>query len=96
MRKIGEEIFFTDKFPLRMDLKPINIVDINEINFVLVSTFQDLYGLPYLVQDRHSRGFKGKIFMTQAMSQIGKALLLEFVKMCEERNVNAVDGSARK
>lgn len=39
MRKIGEDIFFTDKFPLRMDLKSINIVDINEINFVLVSTF---------------------------------------------------------
>lgn len=33
--------------------------------------------------------------MTQAMSQIGKALLLEFVKMCEERNVNSMDRLAQ-
>ena len=96
MRKIGDDVYFTDKFPFRMDLKSINIVDINEINFVLVSTFQDLYGLPYLVQERNERGFKGKIYMTQAMSQIGKALLLEFVKMCEERNINAVDRRAEQ
>lgn len=39
MRKIGDDIFFTEKFPLRMDLRSINVVDIGDINFVLVSTF---------------------------------------------------------
>ena len=90
MRKIGGEIFFTDRFPVRIDLKAINIVDVDEIDYVLVSAFQDLYGLPYLVQERNCRGFKGKIYMTQALAQIGRALLIEFVKMCEDRNMNAI------
>ena len=38
MCKINDEIFFTDKFPIRMDLKQINLIDISEINYVLVST----------------------------------------------------------
>lgn len=33
--------------------------------------------------------FKGKIYMTQAMAQIGRSLLLEFVKMCEKRDQNS-------
>ena len=28
--------------------------------------------------------------MTQAMAQIGRTLLTEFVKMCEERNANSI------
>jgi hypothetical protein len=39
MTKIDNEIYFTEKFPIRMDLKQINIIDICEIDFVLVSTF---------------------------------------------------------
>jgi hypothetical protein len=29
MEKIGEEIFFTSRFPLRMDLKPLNVIEIS-------------------------------------------------------------------
>jgi hypothetical protein len=39
MKKINNEIYFTEKFPLRMDLKQINIIDVCEIDFVFVSTF---------------------------------------------------------
>lgn len=92
MRKVGDEVFFTSKFPVRMDLKALNIKDISEIDVVLVSTFKDCYGLPYLIQ---SNQFKGKIYMTQAMAQIGRALLIEFVKMCEERNSNSIQFSSQ-
>jgi Cft2 family RNA processing exonuclease len=87
MKKIGEDIFFTSKFPLRMDLKSLNIMNISQIDVVFVSTFRECYGLPYLIQ---SNQFKGKIYMTQAMAQIGRSLLIEFVKMCEERNANSI------
>lgn len=64
MKKINNEIYFTEKFPIRMDLKHINIIDICEIDFVLVSTYQELYGLPYLILERSCKNFKGKIIMT--------------------------------
>ena len=65
MKKVGDEVFFTGKFPIRMDLKALNIMDISQIDVVLVSTFKECYGLPYLTQ---SNRFKGKIYMTQAMA----------------------------
>ena len=49
MEKIGEDIFFTPKFPVRMDLKQLNVVEISQIDAVLVSVFRELYGLPYLI-----------------------------------------------
>jgi hypothetical protein len=61
MEKIGEEIFFTPKFPMRIDLKQLNILAIGDIDCVLVSVFRELYGLPYLIL---SGQFKGKIYMT--------------------------------
>lgn len=62
-----------------MDLRNLNVVGIEDIDAVLVSTFQELYGLPYLIKDRSSfyysssdggpqvndfPSFKGKIYMT--------------------------------
>lgn len=88
MTVIEDEIFFTSKFPIRMDLKQINVVSIANIDAVLVSTFQELYGLPYLMAD--NKNFKGKIYMTLAMAQIGRSLLLEFVNMCETRNNESI------
>jgi hypothetical protein len=88
MTVIEDEIFFTSKFPIRMDLKHINVVSIANIDAVLVSTFQELYGLPYLISE--NKNFKGKIYMTLAMAQIGRSLLLEFVNMCETRNSESI------
>ena len=50
---------------------------------VLVSTFQELYGAPFIAM--HPQ-FKGKVFMTQPLHQIGQNLLLEMVKLNEKRN----------
>lgn len=65
MSKIGDDVFFTSKFPMRMDLKSLNVFDISQIDVVFVSTFRECYGLPYLIQTNQ---FKGKIYMTQAMA----------------------------
>ena len=89
MTSIQDEIFFGAKFPMRLQLKPLNVVKLEDIDGVLVSTFQELYGLPYLVRARDR--FRGKVYMTQAMAQIGKATLIEFVNLCQERNQESID-----
>jgi hypothetical protein len=53
------------------------VLDVKDINVVLVSTFQELYGAPFL--SMHP-GFKGKIYMTQPLAQIGQNLLLELTR----------------
>lgn len=56
---------------------------VKDLQIVFVSTFQELYGAPFLAI--HPQ-FKGKIFMTQPMHQIGQNLLLEFVRLNKKRN----------
>ena len=70
MRKIGDEVFLTAKFPTRMDLKPLHVLDVSDLNVVLISSFQDLIGLPFFTRDRgsHAKAFKGRIIMTQALA----------------------------
>ena len=82
MRRVGNELFLTERFPVRLDLRPVNVCNIDEIGVVLVSSFSELHGLPYLP----AHGFKGKIFMTRALSQIGRSLLIEFVSMVRDRD----------
>jgi len=65
------------------------VTRLEDIDFVLVSTFQELYGLPYLA--RAGNWFKGRVLLTQAMAQIGKAMLLEFVALCSKRNQDSVE-----
>lgn len=93
MRKIGDEIFLTGRFQTRLDLKPLNVLDVSELNIVLVSSYQDLIGLPYLIRDRghHAKEFKGRIIMTQALAQIGRTILHEFVRVTQDRDINAVN-----
>ena len=50
---------------------------------MLVSTFQELYGAPFLTMHP---GFKGKIYMTLPLMQIGQNLLIELVRLNEKRN----------
>lgn len=50
MHNIGDEIFFTEKFPVRMHLKQLNVVSLDEIDVILVSNFQEIFALPYLVR----------------------------------------------
>jgi hypothetical protein len=39
MQEIGNQTFFTAKFPLRLDMKNLNFVDISDVDIVLVSMF---------------------------------------------------------
>jgi len=75
-KKIEGELFI-DEAELKFELRNLNIVNLEEIDIVLVSTFADIYGLPFLIR-KHS-DFQGKIFMTLPLAQMGKHLLEEFV-----------------
>ena len=57
--------------------------DIKDINIFLVSTFQELLGAPFLTMHP---GFRGKVFMTLPLMQIGQNLLLDLVKLNTKRN----------
>jgi hypothetical protein len=47
-------------------MKQLNVTKLEDIDGVLVSTFPELYGLPYLVRSQNV--FKGKVYMTTAMA----------------------------
>lgn len=52
------------------------MIDIADVDIVLVSSFNDLLGLPFITR---IPSFKGKVFMTLPLAQIGQHLVLEFV-----------------
>ena len=66
MQIVGDEIFFTEKFPIRLQMKQLNVTKLEDIDGVLISTFSELYGLPFLVRGQNV--FKGKVYMTTAMA----------------------------
>jgi len=68
---------FADCCHTKYDIRHFNVLDVKDINVVLVSTFQELYGAPFLTMHP---GFKGKIYMTQPLAQIGQNLLLELTR----------------
>jgi len=74
---------FIDSCATKFDLRHFNVLAVKDLQIVFVSTFQELYGAPFLAI--HPQ-FKGKIFMTQPMHQIGQNLLLEFVRLNKKRN----------
>ena len=39
MHNIKDDIFFTERFPIRLELKQLNVVKLEEIDAVLVSNF---------------------------------------------------------
>lgn len=39
MTAIDDEVYFTEKFPMRMQLKNLNVVSLEDINVILVSNF---------------------------------------------------------
>jgi len=62
-KRINGELFI-DGCQTKFDLRHFNVLDVKDIQIVLVSTFQELYGAPFLAM--HPR-FKGKIYMTQPL-----------------------------
>ena len=81
-KKIEDELFI-DGCATKFDLRHFNFLAVKDIQIVFVSTFQELYGAPFL--SMHPQ-FKGKIFMTQPLMQIGQNLLLEFSRINAKRN----------
>jgi len=74
---------FIDGCATKFDLRHFNVLAIKDIQIVFVSTFQELYGAPFLASHP---AFRGKIIMTQPLQQIGQNLLLEFVRLNKKRN----------
>jgi len=52
---------FVDSASTKYDIRHFQVLDVKNIEIVLVSTFQELYGAPFLTINP---GFKGKIVMT--------------------------------
>jgi hypothetical protein len=52
-KKIEGE-FFIDQAKTKLSLKDINQIDISEISIVLISTFDDLFGLPFLIKKNNN------------------------------------------
>ena len=74
-RKIDGD-YFIDKATTKYECRHLNIIDIQDVDIVLVSTFNDLLGVPFITR---LPDFKGRVMMTQALSQIGCHLVKEFI-----------------
>ena len=74
-KKIDGE-YFIDNATTRFETRHLNVIDIADVDIVLVSSFNDLLGLPFITR---IPSFKGKVFMTLPLAQIGQHLVLEFV-----------------
>ena len=62
-KKIDGE-FFIDNAETKFEMRHLNVIGIAEVDIVLVSTFNDLYGMPFITRIPE---FKGVIMMTQAL-----------------------------
>lgn len=82
-KKIDGE-YFIDNAETKFEMRHLNVIDISQVDIVLVSTFNDLYAIPFITRIPH---FKGVIMMTQALQQIGLHLLKEFVSQNAKRNM---------
>eukprot|EP00347_Sterkiella_histriomuscorum_P005551 403356179 len=84
-RKIDGE-YFIDNDQIKFDLRSLNILNVSDIDIILVSNFNDLYGLPFITRLQEQKKFKGKVFMTVPVGQIGQHLLNELVILNDQRN----------
>lgn len=79
IKQIGEYKYFTDS-PTQFYLPQFDIIDIDKIDFILISNFFNIGALPYLTE---YLGFKGKIFATEPTIQFGMQILLELIEYVE-------------
>ena len=63
-KKIDGE-YFIDKAVTKFQMRHLNIIDISEVDIVLISSFSELYGLPFITRIPE---FKGKVMMTLPMA----------------------------
>jgi hypothetical protein len=62
-KKIDGE-YFIDGTTTKYELRHLNVIDISDIDIVLVSNFDELYGIPFITRLPE---FKGAVIMTQVL-----------------------------
>lgn len=80
MKQIGEYNYYMDS-SLQFYIPQFDMVDIDKIDFIVISNFYNIGALPYLTE---YLGFKGKIFATEPTIQFGKQMLLELIEQIEK------------
>ena len=78
--KIHDNIYI--KGEIKYDLSDYDYVDITLIDAILITSLKSLMGLPFLVCNQ---GFKGNIYATLPICQIGKEILKEFWSLNHSR-----------
>lgn len=78
------------KGEIKFDLSNYDYIDLTLIDAILLTNLDNLLGLPYLVC---KKGFRGKIYATLPIHQIGLEILKEFwninhARIKEDSNLN--------
>jgi Cft2 family RNA processing exonuclease len=79
---VSETAFITG--PLKFDFQWLNSLDISSIDVWCISSLDDIYLLPFLATHH---GFKGKIFTTLPINQIGYYIIRDLHKVLQERDL---------
>ena len=73
---VGDKNYIKDS--KRYDIRSLNMVDVKDIDVVLVSNYTSVCALPFICCHPE---FKGMVFITEPLQQIGKFLCAELVEM---------------
>lgn len=76
--------------PMRFDLSILDNVDVNSIDFILLSSIEDVFLLPYLLRNKKMRA---RVFATVPVAQVGYYAVLEFLKLVNARNRSEGSGN---
>lgn len=57
--------YFINNAKTKFQMRHLNVIDISSVDIVLISSFNELYGLPFITRIPE---FKGQVFMTQPMA----------------------------
>ncbi|KAL4478251.1 hypothetical protein ABPG72_016563 [Tetrahymena utriculariae] len=73
------------KGAMKFDLTFLNNIDQNSIDFILITSIDDIFLLPFLFQQNK---LKAKVYATVPVAQIGQHVLQEYYKLVQNRNRN--------
>ena len=80
-KKIHDEYYI--KGPMKFDLEFLIYLDFTSIDYILVSSMDELFLIPFILCNKK---FKGQIFTTLPIKQAGFSLLKEFYNLINIRN----------
>ena len=78
LTRIGGESYFRGN--IKFDLTLYENLDWEEIDYLVVSNLDEVYGLPYICSRTR---FKGRVITTLPIVQIGEGFCNELRKSCE-------------